>query len=513
MLVLGAALRAVNIGLESLWLDEVISLMLANGHAPAYQAGVTTAAAFASGWLDWQPVSFSMLTTAVRQDIHPPLYFAVLHLWAGLFGTTEAALRSLSAVGSLGLVGLVYGIARRLAGREVALAAAFVAAVSPAQIYFAQEARMYSLAMVWAALSSLSLWQLLDGGRRARLWAAAYAVTLAAGLSTHYAFAFLLAFHAVYAAVVLGRSPGRRYAVLAWPLLLVALTVMLWPPLHTYPVRFARALAHAVVDGGPASAAGESLRWAYVAARAPLRLVSGENTWAKFVYVGVFGLLLGGYLARGFRAGLRWRVDGFLWLWLAIPLLSQVVADAVLGTRLSASMRFTMMMAPPMCILLGLGLAWLAEGPRGRIPAGALALVLAVVGAGTVTGVSPLRYPAKSPAREAAADLGRRLSNDDLLVVVGAVGSGQLLCYYLRDSKPDQAVLHWTPRFGGVDNPLPEAGTLRRYRRVWLFDFRGRGQDWATLVAHTDRHLGPGRLVGARLRVYENARVPGDGLP
>ncbi|NTU66012.1 MAG: hypothetical protein HGB05_22055 [Chloroflexi bacterium] len=42
--------------------------------------------------------SLQLITEGAAGDIHPPLYYYLLHVWRGLFGASEFALRSLSAM-------------------------------------------------------------------------------------------------------------------------------------------------------------------------------------------------------------------------------------------------------------------------------------------------------------------------------------------------------------------------------------------------------------------------------
>src|SRR5690606_8901696 len=94
-------------------------------------------------------------------DVHPPLYFELLHLWRLLSGDGEAGLRLLSAfLGTLTLA-LTYTLGRRMArgtlspgGAALAgtLAALFLA-VSRFAIAWSQEIRMYALASLLAVLA------------------------------------------------------------------------------------------------------------------------------------------------------------------------------------------------------------------------------------------------------------------------------------------------------------------------------------------------------------------------
>lgn len=143
-MLLAAALRAYGIGAASLWNDELFSRYYAQLGLPFL-------------WTQ----GFSVETT-------PPTYYTLLVGWMRLFGTSEAAMRSLSLVASVGTVPLVYLLAREFAGVAVALLAALLFALSPMQIYFAQEARAYALMLLPVALALLGLARFLREPRATR---------------------------------------------------------------------------------------------------------------------------------------------------------------------------------------------------------------------------------------------------------------------------------------------------------------------------------------------------------
>ena len=88
---------------------------------------------------------FAEIAQRTAFDIHPPFYYWLLKVWTTIFGTSEIALRSLSAVLGAGVVLLVWWLGKRLFSRQVGLIAAFVAALSPLLVYYSQETRMYML--------------------------------------------------------------------------------------------------------------------------------------------------------------------------------------------------------------------------------------------------------------------------------------------------------------------------------------------------------------------------------
>ena len=157
--------------------------------------------------------SLQLITEGAAGDIHPPLYYYLLHIWCGVFGSSEFALRSLSAVLGVLLVGLTFLIGRKAFSVGVGLLAAFLATINPFQIYYSQEARMYLLLAVIGAAATFFLLRLLEDWSR-RAWGSgirdqgsdrrrsaliidhcSLIILYALGLYTHYAFPFVLVTH------------------------------------------------------------------------------------------------------------------------------------------------------------------------------------------------------------------------------------------------------------------------------------------------------------------------------
>ncbi len=140
-------------------------------------------------------------------DIHPPLYYALLHAWVRVWGPSEAALRSLSALAGVAVVLLTWAVARLLWGRPTAFLAGIILALHPFFVAYAQEVRMYIFVALWAALAVWALAHVILQEGRARAgrdtvppqhpalrlhrWDGVYALAVAAGLWTHYAFPVL----------------------------------------------------------------------------------------------------------------------------------------------------------------------------------------------------------------------------------------------------------------------------------------------------------------------------------
>lgn len=97
----------------------------------------------------------------MRADRHPPLSFLAFREWVALFGQSDAAVRALPALVSCITLVLFAACVRRIAAAPTALLATTLHAVSPYQVWIAQEARMYPLVELGAVL-------VLLGGEHAR---------------------------------------------------------------------------------------------------------------------------------------------------------------------------------------------------------------------------------------------------------------------------------------------------------------------------------------------------------
>lgn len=170
------------LGEHSLWLDEVKSLE-----------------------------DSDTLGSAVSKRFHPPLFFALLHLWRRLVGDEVDSLRALSAIGGVLTVVATYHLARRvLQHRGAAIVAAGLLSVMPLALFFSRELRMYSWWPLFVTLAGIAL---VDGGMRGRrATVVGYWVASLAAVLTHFYSAFYLgAFALVVVALPLdGRTLAQR---------------------------------------------------------------------------------------------------------------------------------------------------------------------------------------------------------------------------------------------------------------------------------------------------------------
>lgn len=143
--LLGITLRLIAVQSREIFYDDAFSLFLAEK-------------------------SFSQIIHGTAADTMPPLYYFLLHIWQ-LGGQGLVYLRLLSVLLSLAILGLSIDLFRRAWGEAAALAGGLILAVSPLQIYHAQELRMYTCLVLGQVLYYWSFFRLFiaEQDKRPRL--------------------------------------------------------------------------------------------------------------------------------------------------------------------------------------------------------------------------------------------------------------------------------------------------------------------------------------------------------
>ena len=122
-------------------------------------------------------------------DVHPPMYYFVLKLWSGVFGTSDFALRSLSVFFGVITLLVAYFFTRRVFGKKIALAAAGFLAISPMLIRYSQEARMYTMVAflgVMAVWAFYEAWIAKNSLKLQKRWRIVYILAVLFGICTQY---------------------------------------------------------------------------------------------------------------------------------------------------------------------------------------------------------------------------------------------------------------------------------------------------------------------------------------
>lgn len=201
LILVGALLRLQRLDWQPLWWDEGISVYFAT-----------------------EPLLRMVQLTA--NDIHPPLYYALLHGWTALFGSAAPAVERLCSVlvGTLTLPVMAWLSLRFYPARpRLMLIATLLLALNPMHLFYSQEVRMYALAMLLGMVSTGFFWMFAQRDAPGRVgwpwWGSwwGYVATTSLALYTIYYSGFLFAAHGVWA-IWRFRSQLRRLGqmVAAW---------------------------------------------------------------------------------------------------------------------------------------------------------------------------------------------------------------------------------------------------------------------------------------------------------
>jgi 4-amino-4-deoxy-L-arabinose transferase-like glycosyltransferase len=416
ILLVAFGLRLYRLGYQSLWYDEAVSVYLASKDLVA-------------------------LTLHTAGDIHPPLYYYLLHLWILVAGASEFSAAFFSLFFGMVLVAGCFRLGCELLDRRVGLVAAFLVAVSPFNISYSQEVRMYTLGAFLGLVSLYCLARLAglagrgsgadrqpegaSSPRRPRwIFWLGYILSAAAGLYTLYYFAFLILYENLF---VVGwwlaarvRNRERPLSLGRW-VLAQALVVMLYAPWIPTAARQAlqppvppwrdfTGLASATVESWTALALGQSVEPGTI-------LVWPVLLFILAVYLlGLLGLV------RGRR---RWPTAVLLCGYTSAPL--AVIYLLSLHTPLFHA-RYVFTYSPAFYLLVAAGLVEISRRTRLAMLIGLAAITLA-----SVYSVSRIHFAPQYAAddhRAAVSYMEQRLAPGDAVLINAGYAYPAFLYYY-----------------------------------------------------------------------------------
>lgn len=382
ILCLAAALRMMNIGELSLWIDEGFTYY-------ATQQGD--------------------LLAVLERDVHPPLYFALISAWVSVAGVSEVAFRYLSLLAGMVSVALIYQLARevtlfrpRPVNRAVPVIAALLMALSEMEAYTAQEARSYTLHVALAILSMWAYlrWSRLYGRSGATSWGITWVVSTTLLVYTHYLGAWAGVVQGLHVLLFLR---GRQRIVAVSLLIASALLFGVWLVTVVIPYQFGKAGNDATIDPStlatlisyvPSYFTGQ---WALWLSLAGLGLVAVDREQLKARPISASALLI---------------------LWIVVPLALTFIGN--LRFSILTNYRVSQI-SVPIVLLVAFGLGYFR--PRTR------AFLLAVIMLYGVVSVDV--YRPKFPWRDFGA-LASQYIQPDHLVVMDLKGVDFSIEYYLH---------------------------------------------------------------------------------
>ncbi len=479
ILALAAGLRLAGLERQSLWNDELSTLVRADAADLA-----------------------DLLRTGIAQDGHPPAYLTLIYLVERTLGRSAWALRLPSALAGVLSVALIYGLARRLRpadpvrGHDEGLIAAALMAVLWAPVYYSQEARPYAFVILLSLAVTCAYIPLLPlRGRpqpRAREVAAYVAAALLAAYTHYFGLVLVMIQAAALALLAFAARRNRGPAIAAY-----AVFALGYAP---WVVHLAGQVSGQLADPLPRPAADVLFQFL-------LHVFNSSR------------LLAGG-------AALLWLAAAVLWLWQAAPGtrrlgLRPTLADAwatwlllgwlILPPALAlveswlllpiVALRYLLVSLPPAYLLLARAFSALPLPRPGRLLAAGTLVALCLFHL-----LGPIDYynrPTKQQFREAAFYVADHAAEYPDALVVANVWSKDYLDYYFEAAGSPVRVDLLAA--GAEDAPALVAALAQRHPRyVWYIALHRKTA--SALLADLDARLtlvAEQPFIGGWVRLYE----------
>jgi uncharacterized membrane protein len=476
--VSGIVLRYLSLGRQSLWVDEMLTLV--NSHIGA-----------------------SMTISHLFRNLQGPLVSLLMHFWGGI-GSSEAFLRLPFAIaGTLTVFG-VYLLARYLLDHWTTLHVTFLVSLSPILVWYSQEIRGYAFVLLFTVLMTYFFVKLLSRPTARNLFF--YGVFLFAGLVSNLSASFVAFAHFLY----LLFSPGKRRLVGKWMVAVFVVLLMFSPWVReimtrVHPEKLVVSDTGAPVLGGGGSSVGAvgysfftySVGYSLGPSVRDLHTRRNEAVDESMKWIAVAVVVFAIPAAAGILRMLRTKPDLLLllMLWLIVPI---AIASALALRNIRAFVpRYALVCVPAYLMLIGYGLAGITRG-RSWVFIVALAGLL---GISLYNNFSSRAY-VKDEFRDAARLIKANFSDGDLVVGVYAT---EPLTHYLQ-GVTDVEVF-------GADDVASDASKASRCRnlaaqadriwlslcREWFVDADGKIKEW--FDGHMES-VNSYKFAGVQLHLY-----------
>lgn len=484
ILLVAAGLRFFHLTTKNLWFDEAWS------------------------WYESQK-SIPLIIEESAADIHPPLYHLFLRFWTMAFGQSHLALRIPSLLANLVTLAIAFFIARKVMSERIAILTLLFLAISPHQVFYAQEARMYALVTAFSLGATFFYLRLIENWRFRRSDSIGYVLCMTLAVYTHN-FAWLVMGAVIVHFLVSLRERTRvqqpvGHLLRQWITLQLAILVLFlpwigpflfqvgtrprqgWrPPLTTagvflqdllffgkmivgyfiFPHQVAEALRALVHDPWSGSRLGMALR---VLSLYPVAVI--------------VSLIL---LVRGTTMAPNSRIISILF-WVPLGAVTGLLLVLKQGSDLG---RYLMLISPYFFMLLAAGVERLRSLP-------VRAIVIMVIGLTMLSGLVR-HYQVRShdsDYRPIASIITAEARAGDR-IIVDPVYMGRCLRYYLRDTHPGGTLIEYPSLSPLIQNRFEVPGA----QRIWLaLDYRS-----SLFKVRTDHIL----LPRAPWRVRRDRRLP-----
>jgi len=170
IILVAIPIQLYHLNILSLWYDESFSIILAKN-------------------------SVQNLFEIAKADVHPPLYYLLLHLWIKV-SANITFIRFFSVLFSISSIIIAYLFSKEILNEKVGLLTSFSLSISPLFVHHSQEIRMYSLLLFFILTSTYFFWKFAKDKKI--LSAILYVFFSVCGFYTHYYILFIIIAQLIY---------------------------------------------------------------------------------------------------------------------------------------------------------------------------------------------------------------------------------------------------------------------------------------------------------------------------
>lgn len=167
IILLSFILRIYKLDFQSPWGDEIFTLVFSHSDK-----------------------SFGEVFEVLKGDVHPPLYYYLIHFFLEIFGDSIYVARFVSLLFGVSGIVVLYYLGKEIFNKNVALIAVGLLSINQFDIYYSQDARMYTMLFFSTSLSFLFLIRYLKTPTLKS--ALLYSLTTALLVNTHFYALFAL---------------------------------------------------------------------------------------------------------------------------------------------------------------------------------------------------------------------------------------------------------------------------------------------------------------------------------
>lgn len=317
IVIIAFVLRIYHLGYESVWLDEVTSLLISQNRI------------------------LSMLEIT-KGDVHPPLYYIILHFFT-LIGDTEFIIRLPSMIFGVLSTLAIFQVGKLNFDVKTGLFSAFLLSISIVHIYYSQEARMYSMVLFFSLICVYYFTKIIQDNER-QDWIGLTIFTILNTYTHYYTIFLTIPIIVSYVWIIALNCRTLRiktlYGFIGY---ILALFISFLPSIFIF---INQALGR--VSGTPAWGLNPTIDFYQ---KLTVSFSNGDQTTLFYYFFFVIGLL------TLFAYDHSKNQSIFFTLWWITP----IVASFLLSSRMPFQYRYLIFILPAFLLLVSKGVVWVGD--------------------------------------------------------------------------------------------------------------------------------------------------------